>query len=79
MNKTIDNRVIDLLRRNRGWPDSYAVTRETRLREDLGADSIDLVEVCVSMEAEFGLTIPDGSEEAWIVVGDVVKFLEGKA
>jgi acyl carrier protein len=45
--------------------------------DDLGADSLDIVELVMAFEEEFGIEIPDDTAETILTVGDAVKFLEG--
>ena len=47
--------------------------------EDLGADSLDIVELVMTMEEEFDLDIPDEDAEKIKTVGDVVKYINTKA
>jgi len=47
--------------------------------EDLGADSLDTVELVMAFEEEFGCEIPDDAAETILTVGDAVKFLEKNA
>jgi acyl carrier protein len=49
------------------------------LIEDLGADSLDMVELAIRFEQEFGFDISDDAVESILTVGDVVKFLEKHA
>ncbi len=51
---------------------------ETRLEEDLEADSLDLVELAMSLEEELSLEIPDEELEGIRTVGDAVDFIAGK-
>lgn len=53
-----------------------AVTLESNLLEDLGADSLDLVDLVMSLEDEFGLEVPDEEFDNIKTVSDVVKFIE---
>ena len=46
--------------------------------EDLGADSLDAVELIMAFEEEFAVEIPDEEAETFKTVGDVIKFLEEK-
>ena len=55
------------------------VTMDARFREDLQADSLDLVELIMAFEEEFGCEIPDDAAETILTVGDAVKFLEKNA
>ena len=52
------------------------VTPEAKLREDLGADSIDAVQIVMEVEDAFGITVDDTEAEAMETVGDVVKYIE---
>lgn len=47
--------------------------------DDLGADSLDIVELVMTMEEEFDLEIPDEEAEKIKTVGDVIKFIASKA
>ena len=49
------------------------------LIEDLGADSLDTVELVMAFEEEFGVEIPDDAAETIVTVGDAVKFLSAKS
>ena len=48
----------------------------TRISEDLDADSLDVVELVMSLEDEFEVTIPDDAYEQLQTVGDVVRYLQ---
>jgi acyl carrier protein len=52
------------------------VTPEAKFIEDLGADSLDTVELVMALEEEFGQEIPDEEAEKLQSVGDVTKFIE---
>jgi acyl carrier protein len=52
------------------------VTPEAKFIEDLGADSLDIVELIMALEEEFGHEIPDEEAEKLLTVGDVVKYIE---
>lgn len=54
------------------------VTESTSFIEDLGADSLDTVELVMAFEEEFGVEIPDEDAEMIQTVGDAVKFIERK-
>ena len=47
--------------------------------DDLGADSLDTVELVMAFEEEFGIEIPDDAAETIQTVGDAVKFIEGSS
>ena len=52
------------------------VTLDAKFIEDLGADSLDVVELVMALEEEFGSEIPDEEAEKLLSVGDVVKYVE---
>ena len=54
------------------------VTDEASFIDDLGADSLDTVELVMAFEEEFGSDISDSEAEKILTVGDAVKFIEGK-
>ena len=55
------------------------VTMETSFEDDLGADSLDVVDLVMSLEDEFDLEIPDEDVENVRTVGDIVKYLEDRS
>ncbi len=54
------------------------VTMEASITEDLGADSLDVVDLVMSLEEEFDVEIPDDQVENIKTVGDIVKYIEEK-
>lgn len=56
--------------------DANEVTLETKVKEDLNADSLDIVELMMDLEEEFGLTIPDEEAMKMVTVGDIITYLE---
>ncbi len=52
------------------------VTLEASIADDLGADSLDVVDLVMSLEEEFDLEIPDDQVENIKTVGDIVKYIE---
>ncbi|GAA8930144.1 acyl carrier protein [Helicobacter pylori] len=56
--------------------DAAQVTPETEFVKDLGADSLDVVELIMALEEKFGIEIPDEQAEKIVNVGDVVKYIE---
>ncbi|MCS7282797.1 MAG: acyl carrier protein [Anaerolineae bacterium] len=54
------------------------VTMDARFREDLGADSLDLVELVMAFEEEFGGTISDEEAQKIKTVGDAVRYIESR-
>ena len=59
--------------------DESKVVPEAKFIDDLGADSLDTVELVMAFEEEFGSEISDSEAEKILTVGDAVKFIEGKA
>jgi acyl carrier protein len=55
------------------------VTEDASLIDDLGAGSLDTIELVMSFEEEFGCEIPDDAAETILTVGDAIKFLEKNA
>ena len=55
------------------------VTDESSFIDDLGADSLDTVELVMAFEEEFGSEISDSEAEKILTVGDAIKFIESKA
>ena len=58
--------------------DEAKVTPEAKFIDDLGADSLDTVELVMAFEEEFGSEISDSEAEKILTVGDAVKFIDGK-
>ena len=58
--------------------DEAKVTEEASFIDDLGADSLDTVELVMAFEEEFGSEISDSEAEKILTVGDAVKFIENK-
>ncbi|MBN9553669.1 MAG: acyl carrier protein [Alphaproteobacteria bacterium] len=56
--------------------DADKVTENASFIEDLGADSLDTVELVMAFEEEFGIEIPDDAAEAIVTVGDAVKYID---
>lgn len=52
------------------------VTRDSDIMEDFEADSLDVVDLVMSIEDEFGLEVPDDQIENFRTVGDVVRYIE---
>lgn len=55
------------------------VTAEASFIDDLGADSLDTVELIMALEEEFGVEIPDEDAEKMTSVGDAIKYINEKA
>jgi acyl carrier protein len=56
--------------------DAKQLTPEAKFIEDLGADSLDIVELVMALEDEFGLDIPDEDAEKMKTVGDAMNYLK---
>ncbi len=59
--------------------DAKQLTAEAKFIEDLGADSLDIVELVMALEEEFGLDIPDEDADKLKTVGDAMKYLQEHA
>ena len=59
--------------------DEVKVTEESSFIDDLGADSLDTVELVMAFEEEFGSEISDNEAEKILTVGDAIKFIESKS
>ena len=53
-----------------------SVTMEASFIDDLGADSLDIVELIMALEEEFDIEIPDADAEKVVTVGDVVEYIK---
>ena len=74
----IQDQVIKIVVDHLGIEESK-VTPNSKFIDDLGADSLDTVELVMAFEEEFGSEISDSEAEKILTVGDAVKFIEGKA
>ena len=72
------DKVKDIIVENLGC-DEAEVTLEAKLVDDLGADSLSVVEMSMAMEDEFGITIGDDELPTIKTVGDLVKYIEANA
>lgn len=66
--------IIDLL-----GTDEDSITMDSSFVEDLGADSLDLVELIMALETEFDIEIPDEEAENISTVGDAVNYIKDNA
>ncbi len=74
MAENIENRVKAIIVRQLGVKDEE-VAADKSFVDDLGADSLDIVELVMAMEDEFGFEIPDDEAETIRTVGDAVKYI----
>ncbi len=58
--------------------DKSKINSKTNIASDLGADSLDLVEVLMSLEEEFNISIPDEAIPGIVTVEDLVKYIDSK-
>jgi acyl carrier protein len=73
--KTVEQRIRDIIVEQLGV-NADQVTSEAKFIEDLGADSLDTVELIMALEEEFGIEVPDEEAEKLQSVGDVIKYIE---
>ncbi len=74
MSEPIEARVREIIINELGL-EPEKVTDDASFVEDLGADSLDTVELVMAFEEEFGLDIPDEDAEQMRTVGDAIKYL----
>ncbi|MEE2934848.1 MAG: acyl carrier protein [Planctomycetota bacterium] len=72
---TVEERVIDIVSEQLGV-DKDKINLDTSFVNDLGADSLDTVELVMELEEEFDISIPDESAEKIQKVGEAVSFIE---
>jgi acyl carrier protein len=75
--KSIEDKVKDIIVEQLGV-NPEQVTPAAKFIEDLGADSLDTVELVMAFEEEFNVEVPDEEAEKLQTVGDVVKYIEDK-
>ena len=73
----IDEKVKDIISEQLGVK-KEEIKPESSFIDDLGADSLDTVEVVMALEEEFGIEIPDEDAEKITTVGDAIKYIEEK-
>ncbi len=56
--------------------DPAIITPDAQIKRDLGADSIDILQLLMRIEDQYGIVIPDESLATFVTVGDVVDYLE---
>ena len=71
----IEQKVKDIIINELGV-EAEKVTREASFVEDLGADSLDTVELVMAFEEEFGMEIPDEEAEKLQTVGDAIDYIQ---
>ena len=74
----IEEKVTEIIAKQLGV-NSAEVVPEASFVEDLGADSLDTVELVMAFEEEFGVEIPDDAAESIMTVGDAIKFINSNS
>ena len=73
--KSIEQRVKEIIVEQLGV-NADQVTPDAKFIEDLGADSLDTVELIMALEEEFSIEVPDEEAEKLVSVGDVTRYIE---
>ncbi|HFS5414912.1 TPA: acyl carrier protein [Streptococcus pneumoniae] len=74
--KEIFDRIVTIIKERQG--EDFVVTESLSLKDDLDADSVDLMEFILTLEDEFSIEISDEEIDQLQNVGDVVKIIQGK-
>ncbi|CAN5837743.1 MAG TPA: acyl carrier protein [Gemmatimonadota bacterium] len=74
---SVETQVKEIIVENLGV-DNEKVTEDASFVEDLGADSLDTVELVMAFEEEFDIEIPDEDAEKLTTVGEAIAYLKGK-
>ncbi|MDD3296214.1 MAG: acyl carrier protein [Candidatus Omnitrophica bacterium] len=74
---SVDEKVKDIISEQLGVK-KEEIKPESSFIDDLGADSLDTVEVVMALEEEFGIEIPDEDAEKITTVGEAIKYIEDK-
>ena len=77
MSDDIQSKVIDIIAERLG-KEADSITETSNIIADLGADSLDIAEVMMDLEDEFGVKLDEDNAEGPATVGDLVKFIQGK-
>ena len=75
----IADKVKNIIAEHLGIDDLGKLTDDAKFIDDLGADSLDTVELVMAFEEEFGSEISDSEAEKILTVGDAIKFIESKS
>ncbi len=78
VNMDIFEKVKDLIADNLDVADKESISENSSITDDLGADSLDVVDLVMAIEDEFGVDIPEEEVENIKTVGDIVKYIEDK-
>lgn len=74
----VEERVKDIIAEQLGVK-KEEIKPESSFVDDLGADSLDTVEIVMALEEEFGIEIPDEDAEKMATVGEAIKYIDEKA
>lgn len=74
----IFEKVKDLIADQLDVQDKESITEASSITDDLGADSLDVVDLVMALEDEFSVEIPEDEVENIKTVGDIVKYIEDK-
>ncbi len=74
----IFEKVRDLIAERLDIADKDSITETSSITDDLGADSLDVVDLVMDIEDEFSVDIPEDEVENIKTVGDIVKYIEDK-
>ena len=68
-------RIVEIIREQLGLSD-MEITEETSFKDDMGADSLDLYELVLAFEEEYGVELPVEDLESVNTVGDIIEFIK---
>ncbi len=72
----VSSKVVEIIKNKLYVSDASSITEESSFANDLGADSLDTVELIMEFENAFGISIPDEDAEKISTVGDAIKYIE---
>ena len=75
----VAEKVKKIIAEHLGIDDMERITEDAKFIDDLGADSLDTVELVMAFEEEFGSEISDSEAEKILTVGDAIKFIENSS
>ncbi len=71
-------KIAAMLEEQLGTVDAAEITEDTSFKDDLGADSLDLFELVMQCEEEYGIEFPSDDLESMKTVGDVIRFIKAQ-
>jgi len=71
-------KIVDILSEQLDIENKNTITMDSELVDDLGADSLDSIDIVMSVEDEFGIEVPDEVIENMKTVADIVDYIESK-